>query len=86
MFANNPCHAIAARDACNTLRGLAERFSVRQHCSGAFRGEAKVAVCRRPGERRVEVPAMYLERAPAVGVSDIVWDRGEPVQRPALPA
>jgi len=86
MFANNPCHAILPPEIACTSASPAGR-AILQYDSTCQRDsrKAKVAVCRRPGERRVEVPAMYLERALLqIGVSDIGMDRGEPVQRPAL--
>src|SRR2546427_8108237 len=40
---------------------------------------------RRPGERRIEILAVDLERPLLeVGVADVGMDRGEPVERPAF--
>src|SRR2546427_9338051 len=59
-------------------------LDVRDQLQPALRRPAELGMCRQPGQRRIQVPAVYFETLLVpLGEADVGVARGDPIQRPA---
>jgi hypothetical protein len=79
-----PDARVANRPRQRLARGGRAPLGVREHLQRALRGPAELRVQRQPGQRRIEVRALDVERRLAgIGATDVGMTRRDPIERPA---
>src|SRR2546426_5440389 len=76
--------AVADRPCERLTGGGGPVLDIRDQLQPALRRPAELGMCRQPGQRRIQVPAVHFETLLVpVGEADVGVARGDPIQRPA---
>src|SRR3989441_4394436 len=76
--------AVADRPCERLTCGGGPVLDVRDQLQPALRRPAELGMCRQPGQRRIQVPAVYFETLLVpLGEADVGVARGDPIERPA---
>src|SRR2546426_403499 len=76
--------AVADRPCERLTCGGGPVLDIRDQLQPALRRPAELGMCRQPGQRRIQVPAVYFETLLVpLGEADVGVARGDPIERPA---